>query len=138
MGVSIQRTCRHCGRRFHGTTPGAMTIMLDGQPFEAAIVLCAEGAIDVRRALDELLSRAHRRAVAQHAQRLNLTPRTPDQTAILRAPSAAETEHFAAAKALIDEDRYRQETQGTWPPRVTTVPEPRRNLRSVLPRRKPS
>lgn len=134
MGVSIQRTCRHCGRRMHGTTPGAITIMLDGQPLEASIVLCSEGAIDVRRALDQIINRAHRRAVADHARRLDLAARTPDQTTILRPPSDAMTEHFATAKAALDESMPR-----TWPPRVA-VPLPERRRPTVLAswRRKPS
>lgn len=135
--MSIQRACQHCGKRLHGTTPGAVTIMLDGQPLEASIVLCAEGAIDVRRALDQIISRAHRRAVAQHAQRLNLASRAPDQTTILRPPADAMTEHFATAKALLDESGFQRETHGAWMrPALDDVAQQRR--RSLGWRRKPS
>lgn len=68
--MSLQRGCQFCGRRMRGVTPGALTILLDGQPLDAAIVLCAEHGVEIRRVLDMLRQRS---TIAQHARALDVT-----------------------------------------------------------------
>ena len=82
----IQRFCRFCGYRLRGNAPGAMTILLDGQPLDASIVICPRHAIQVQQVLETL--RQHS-AVAQRAQALDVTTQ-------LRPVGDALTEHFAA------------------------------------------
>ena len=101
--MSIQRACRFCGRRLRGTMPGAMTIMLDGQPFDAAIALCSEHTIDVRRVLDAM---ARRSVVAQQAREVDVTTR-------LRPVGDAMTEHFGSVPR--DAPAFRRESLGEWP-----------------------
>ena len=83
--MSLQRGCQFCGRRMRGVTPGALTILIDGQPLDAAIVLCSQDAIEVRRVLE--LLRQHS-TVAQQARSVAVTQQ------ITRIPDAV-TEHYA-------------------------------------------
>jgi hypothetical protein len=124
--MSLLRACQFCGRRMRGVTPGAMTILLDGQPLDVAVVLCSEHSMEIRRVLDALRQRS---TVAQQARAVDVTQR-------LTPVSDAETEHFARAKQLIDDDRRRHATLGQWPIVVPSQPQPeparpRRNLRSL-------
>jgi hypothetical protein len=87
--MSLQRGCQFCGRRLRGTTPGAMTILIDGQPLDASIVVCGEHALEIRRVLDALRQRS---IVAQHARAMDVTQLTTRVT-------AAPTEQFPAVTA---------------------------------------
>lgn len=120
--MSIQRGCQFCGKRLRGVVPGAMTIELDGAPPDAAIVLCTEHAIEVRRVLDEL---RHRSIVAQHARAVDITQ---PQTRIAGAPTelfplVGDTmpAHLATLppgtlrRSDLDEQIFEQEAHGRWP-----------------------
>jgi len=125
--MSLLRACQFCGHRMRGIVPGAMTILMDGQPLDASVVLCAEHGMEVRRVLDMLRQRS---TVAQHARSVDVTqPLTP----VVTAP----TEMFP--KIAIDERGYRRESLGEWRPDgplddgrgmipVPVPPRPRRNL----------
>src|SRR5690349_24897998 len=123
--VSLQRGCQFCGKRLRGVTPGAMTILLDGQPLDAAVVICTEHAIEVRRVLDMLRQRS---IVAQHARAIDVTQ------PIARVGSAP-TERFP--KVAVDPAAFRQESLGQVAPVDAQLPvplqprRPRRNLTSM-------
>jgi hypothetical protein len=129
--VSLLRACQFCGRRMRGVTPGAMTILLDGQPLDVAVVLCAEHGMEIRRVLDGLRTRS---TVAQQAREVDVTQR-------LMPVADAVTEHFARAKQLITEDQYRHAALGqplaVVPTPAAPRPRPRRNIASLRGWRQP-
>lgn len=111
--MSIQRTCQACGRRLHGTTPGAITILVDGQPLDAAIVLCGTDAVNVRRVLDKLRGQGR---VADQARHVHIDAPTQQ----LRPVPDAVTEQFRT----LPRDAiaaFNRETHGTWPPQRAPV-----------------
>lgn len=110
--MSLQRGCQFCGRRMRGVTPGAMTILVDGQPIDAAIVVCGEHALEIRRVLDALRQRS---VVAQHARALDVTQITTRVT-------AAPTEQFPTVTAALDAQL----------PMPLQRPEPQRHARRNL------
>lgn len=102
--MSLQRGCQFCGRRLRGTMPGACTIMFDGQPLDASVVLCGEHAHEIVRVLSEMRQRS---IIAQQARSVAVTQQ------ITRVPDAV-TEHYATLPADLAE-RFDREAHGRWP-----------------------
>lgn len=101
--MSLQRGCQFCGRRLRGTMPGACTIMFDGQPLDASVVLCGEHAHEIVRVLSEMRQRS---IIAQQARSVAVTQQ------ITRVPDAV-TEHYATLPAELAE-RFDREAHGRW------------------------
>lgn len=74
--------------------PGACTIMFDGQPLDASVVLCGEHAHEIVRVLSEMRQRS---IIAQQARSVAVTQQ------ITRVPDAV-TEHYATLPADLNRE----------------------------------
>lgn len=90
-----------------------MTIILDGQPLDAAVVVCTHDAIEIRRVLDMLRQRS---VVAQQARSVQITAQLTPVTDAL-------TEHFERVPReiwqrpdTVIKEHFDQETHGHWQP----------------------